>query len=135
MRKKPVLMIAWLAICGGSAGLLLHPAIPDLLRSVVQKPGRLMAETIEYGAHVGVFFVATQLALICFEATTLRRRVAVLGAASLLGIAAEPAQRWVPTRGVDPFDALCNIAGVALAAVVYKRLFSGALAEPTALPS
>jgi VanZ family protein len=123
-RRKATLTIAWIATCGVVAGLLLHPAVPALIRTFVARPNRSAAVLVEYAAHVAVFFVATQLGLICFEATTRKRLAVVVGLACVAGIAAEAAQGWVPTRGVDVLDAACNLLGIALAAVAYRRMFS-----------
>lgn len=127
IRKKTLLTIVWLSICGFFALLLLHPAVPALLRAVVAKPNRVAAEAVEYVAHAAVFFVATELALVCLDGRTRRRRLGILSLAAIAGLAAEYAQRWVPGRGVDVFDAACNLAGIAAAAIVYRRLFSPAL--------
>ena len=123
LTKKSVLTVVWIAICAVFAALLLHPAVPEVIRAVVSNPNRLAAEIIEYGAHVAVFFVATQMALVCLDGTSALRRRTILTLASIIGMAAEFAQRWVPGRGVDVFDAVCNLAGVALAAFVYSRVF------------
>ncbi len=122
-RKKTLLTIVWVATCGLFAALLLHPAVPGAIRSVLLKPNRLLAEIVEYGAHVAVFLVATQLALVCLEGTTKARRAAILGLALVAAVAAEIAQSWVPTRGVDVLDAACNCAGVGLAALIYGKAF------------
>lgn len=122
-RKTRTLTIAWFATCGVVTGLLLHPGVPAVIRAIVARPNHLAAETVEYAAHVTVFFIATQLGLICFEATTRKRLVAVLVLSCAAGVAAEAAQMWVPTRGVDVFDAACNLFGIALAAFTYQRMF------------
>ncbi len=134
MRRRPVLMIAWIAICGGSVGLLLHPAVPEMLRSILQNPNRLVGEIVEYGAHVGVFFITTQLALICLDAQTKTRRAAILSCAMIMGVAADLAQTWIPTRGVDVFDAVCNVAGAVLATVVYQRMFRAVAKGAATMP-
>jgi VanZ family protein len=123
LTKKSGLTVVWIAICGVFAGLLLHPAVPAVVRAAVSNPNWLAAEVIEYGAHIAVFFVATQMALVCLDGASPFRRRTILTLASAGGVAAEYAQRWVPGRGVDVFDAVCNVAGVALAAFVYNRVF------------
>jgi len=122
--KKALLTIVWIATSALFTHLLLHPSVPDLVRSVISKPHRLVAESIEYGAHLAVFFIGTQFALVCLDATSRLRRVVILAAASITGVAAEATQALVPARTVDPLDALFNLLGVALAAVAYCRMFS-----------
>ncbi|WP_197453341.1 VanZ family protein [Caulifigura coniformis] len=98
--------------------------MPETVRSFLVRPNRLLARTVEYTAHTAVFFIGTQFALVCLEAVTRRRRVAIIAAAAITAVAAEAAQTWVPTRGVDVFDAVCNLIGVGLAAVAYVKLFA-----------
>jgi VanZ family protein len=121
--RKSLLTIVWILTTGVSAALLLHPAVPAAIRSVFSRPNRLATEAVEYGAHVAVFFVGTQFALICLEGTGRRRFFAILSLAAVVGIGIEAAQSWVPTRGVDAFDALCNLLGISLAALVYRRMY------------
>jgi VanZ family protein len=121
--KKSLLTIVWIITTGVFAGLLLHPAVPDLVRSAFSRPNRLLTEAVEYAAHLAVFFVGTQFALICLDGTIRRRFFAILSLAAVTGIGIEAAQMWVPTRGVDVFDALCNLAGVTLAALAYRKMF------------
>jgi VanZ family protein len=121
--KKSLLTIVWIITTGVFVALLLHPAVPGAIRSVFSRPNRLLTEAVEYGAHVAVFFVGTQFALICLDATSRRRLFAILSFAVIAGLAIEAAQMWVPTRGVDVFDALCNLLGAALAALAYRRMF------------
>ncbi len=123
VRGKPVLTVVWIASCLVFAVLLLHPAVPGLLRDVLQKPNRILAAAIESAAHLGVFLVATQLALVCCGATTARRRAVIVGIALAIAVLAELAQNWVPGRGVDIADAAFNCLGVALAAIFYNRFF------------
>jgi VanZ family protein len=122
--KRPLLTIVWIATIAVFAGLLLHPAVPDAVRSLVSRPNRLLQQVVEYGAHVAVFFVGTQFALVCFEGTTRGRFLAILSLAVVTAIAAEAAQAWVPTRGVDVLDAVCNIIGAAFAALAYRKMFA-----------
>jgi len=121
---KPVLTIVWIVTSGVFTTLLLHPAVPETVRSFVARPNRLLARALEYSAHTAVFFIGTQFALVCMEATTRRRRIAIIAAGAIAAVAAEAAQAWVPTRGVDVFDAVCNLAGVGLAAFVYVKMFA-----------
>jgi VanZ family protein len=121
--KKSLLTIVWMMTTGVFAALLLHPSVPGAIRSVFSRPNRLATEAVEYGAHVAVFFVGTQFALICLEGTNRGRFFAILSLAAVVGISIEVAQTWVPTRGVDVFDALCNLVGISLAALAYRKMF------------
>lgn len=121
--KKSLLTIVWIVTTGLFAALLLHPAVPGVVRSVIARPNNLLAKLVEYGAHVAVFFVGTQFALVCLEGTNRRRCFAILSLAAVTAIVAEAAQMWVPTRGVDVLDAACNLAGVGLAALAYGKMF------------
>ena len=121
--KKSLLTIVWIVTTGVFAALLLHPAVPDAVRSVFARPNRMLQKSVESGAHVAVFFVGTQFALVCLEGTNRRRFFAILSLAAITAIVAEVAQMWVPTRGVDVFDALCNLMGVGFAALAYRRMF------------
>jgi VanZ family protein len=129
-RRKPLLTIVWIVTTGLFAALLLHPAVPAAIRSIVARPNRALAKAVEYGAHVAVFFIGTQFALVCLDGTGRRRLFAILASAAVVAVAAELAQMWVPTRGVEVFDALCNLAGVTLAAVAYRKMFRLIAAGP-----
>jgi len=131
--KKSLLTIVWIITTGVFAGLLLHPAVPDLVRSAFSRPNRLLTEAVEYAAHLAVFFVGTQFALICLDGTIRRRFFAILSLAAIAGIGIEAAQMWVPTRGVDVFDALCNLLGVTLAAFAYRKMFRLMAPKPGAV--
>jgi len=121
--KKSLLTIVWIVTTGIFAALLLHPAVPGAVRSVFSRPNRVLQKAVEYSAHVAVFFIGTQFALVCLEGTSRRRLFAILSLAAITAIGAEAAQMWVPTRGVDIFDALCNLVGVGLAALAYRKMF------------
>jgi VanZ family protein len=121
--RKSLLTIVWIVTTAVFAALLLHPAVPAAVRSMISRPNRTLQKAVEYGAHVAVFFIGTQFALVCLEGTNRRRLFAILALATIAAIAAEAAQIWVPTRGVDALDALCNLAGVALAALAYRKMF------------
>lgn len=121
--RKPLLTIVWIITTGVFAALLLHPAVPGAVQSVLSRPNRLLQRAVEYGAHVAVFFIGTQFALVCLEGTNRRRFFAILSLAAVAAIGAEMAQMLVPTRGVDVFDALCNLVGVSLAAFAYRKMF------------
>jgi hypothetical protein len=118
-----VLTIVWLTTLAVFAGLLLHPAVPGILRATLSNPSRLAAAMVEYGAHLAVFFIGTEMALVCLDGGCAPRRRVVLTIAMVLAVLTEVAQQWVPTRGVDVLDAAFNVLGVALAAVAYRRLF------------
>jgi VanZ family protein len=121
--KKSLLTIVWIVTTGIFVALLLHPAVPGAVRTVIARPHNLLAKSVEYGAHVAVFFVGTQFALVCLEATSRGRCFAILTLAAAAAIVAEAAQMWVPTRGVDALDAVCNLAGVGLAGLAYRKMF------------
>jgi len=92
----------------GAMALLLHPAIPGLVGSAFRGTSLAFRKQAEYSAHFAVFCVLAAL-----FATTARRRWRItLFALMVAAAAAEAAQWWIPTRGVELRDALCNMAGV-----------------------
>ncbi len=124
MPRKPVLSVVSIAICALFGVLLLHPSVPGMLPAVVPKPNLTLVKLAENAAHLSVFLIATELALISVDATTAARRRLILAILALTAIGTELAQHFFPPRGVDWLDAACNLVGVALAGVAYERLFA-----------
>jgi hypothetical protein len=100
--------VAPILASAGAAALLLHPAIPGLVGSALRGTSLAFRKQAEYSAHFAVFCVLAAL----FATATRRRWRVTLLALIVAAAAAEAAQLWIPTRGVELRDAICNMAGV-----------------------
>jgi hypothetical protein len=113
----------WTVVMGVAVGigtlLLLHPGIPAIGRWALQGQGRNALNYAEYGAHFSVFFGLTFLALSSAWAISPRRIAAAIALLTVYAIATEVAQNWVPTRGVNRWDAACNLAGIAASLLLF----------------
>jgi VanZ family protein len=117
---RRIVAVEWMTLAGVGCVLLLHPQVPSLGRALLGRAGPTVQSSAEYCAHVLIFFL---LAFAGLRAPLSNgRRLGMLAATLALAVATEVAQCLVPTRGVNPWDAACNLAGVAAAWMWAKRL-------------
>ncbi len=112
----------WLAIAAFTllTPLLLHPSVPQALRSLQELGLTLKMQNIGYLAHILAYFVASILVLTILQPRTIEHSLLLLSALLTHGVATEIAQLWIPARDFDTLDLFCNVTSIVLGWVVWQ---------------
>jgi hypothetical protein len=113
--KARILQISSLLALAAGTTLLLHPSLPVIGTAVIGGLGATIRKSVEFAAHAAVLFVMTALLLAAMPRSVLTTTTTLLSLVAF-SILSEAAQSWMPHRSVDSRDALCNLAGVGVAA-------------------
>lgn len=107
---RPTVTFEWIVTALAGTVLLLHPEVPALGRRLLGAFGPELRSSAEYGAHVAIFLLLTLTSGRSRFAQKFPWRWVAMNLA--FAMLAEAAQLFVPTRGVNVWDAACNGVGV-----------------------
>ena len=115
MIRRPALRAALLSAAAvGLTTLLLHPAVPDVYRSLRAGLPLMPSRDFGYPAHIAAYLVVGAAAALIVRPQTVAGRRLLLAGLFAHGITTECAQLLVEGRTFDVLDMACNLTAAAV---------------------
>ena len=115
MLDRPALRVALLFVAAvGLTTLLLHPAVPEVYRSLRAGLPLVPSRDFGYPAHIAAYLTVGAAAGLLVRPQTIRGRRVLLAGLITHGVTSECAQLLVEGRTFDPLDMACNVTAASI---------------------